>query len=235
MSRKEHKPDEVYAKNHIHTYLNIHYPGYTTDESFTDDPDYVFMHESKRIGVEFSHITIEQLMEWTARKQFDQLKHDVRYILTIPIEPHMWIQRCLNDKNPLFTKYIKNGKLDECWLLLHQGDNSRKWFIPDNPKLLEVMQVYASNSSTKFKKILYLHQNNEISELKVLEKKGIKHVLALTPILQEGWRAQELTLVQTTINNGMKYVNLEEIPIEDHVFIPYLESGVRHGDPRSKA
>jgi hypothetical protein len=230
----KHKSDEIFARNHIGLFLEEKYPGYEIDESIIDDPDYVFEYESKRIGIEFAHITIEKLMEWAAHKQFSELKHDVRYILTIPIEPHMWIQRSISDKNTLFDKYMVNSNLDECWLLLHQGDNSRRWFIPEDKNILSVLQIYASNLPTKFRKILYLHQDHDVVELKTKIKEGTANVVASVPLTQQGWRAQEINLVRTTLK-GETTINIDDVPIEQHFFIPYLETGVEHGDPRSKA
>jgi hypothetical protein len=234
MTRTKLKPDEIFAKRYLCQYLDKNYTSYEIDESITDDPDFVFEHESKRIGVEFSHITIPQLMEWAARKQYDDLEHDARYIITIPIEPHMWVQKVLRDKNVLYEKYINSSDLDECWLLLHQGDNGRKWFIPKDEKLILVLKIYASNFATKYKRILYLHQEEKIIDIRTDEFKGLNSISRGLSIAQKGWPTQVIHHVRTT-PKGKTTINIDDVPIKEHIFIPYLEPNVYHGDPDANA
>jgi hypothetical protein len=236
MARSNYKPDEIFARDHLLKFLDKHYSGYTVDESITDAPDFVFTYKSKRIGIEFAHITIAQLMEWAARKQYDDLKHDVRYIVTIPIEPHIWITKILSVKDELVKKYINNCNLDECWILLHQGDNSRKWFIPDDESLRDVLKIYASNIPTKFRKVLYLHQDSDVINVKSSSYKGPHHIFSIAETIKKGWPAREIHLVRTNFEGKVNVtVNIDDVQINEHIFIPYLEPGVKHGDPRANA
>lgn len=231
MSRQSPREDEIFVRKHFENYLVNAGIAFGVDENYSDSPDWVMISEGKRIGCEFATVTVEKLVKWAKHKQFASLKQGTKYVIVIPIEPHMWIQRILSEKNSLVPRYIKRACLDECWLVLHCGSNRRQWFIPFDEGMLEVFRAYSSSIQSKFSKVFFLYEDKQIFELKSTAwnveaydaKSGLQRV-------RKSWPSQILELVRVELF-GKETIDHAGLPTEEKIFLPYIEAGVSHGDP----
>ncbi|NVJ66970.1 MAG: hypothetical protein HWE16_10810 [Gammaproteobacteria bacterium] len=218
--RKEHREDEAFAQKHLEMFLSHEKSCYKFDLSHKDKPDLLFLKDNeRRIGCELVTITVEKLMKWTNTKS--KIQKDHVYKISIPYEPHMWIQKAIIEKNKKIDGYIKNANLDECWLLLHCGDNSRNWFYKNEEYLLNVYTYIASNLKHRFVRVLFLYRDQLIYELKTEE--GAKLPAPKYPITQKGFRTIEISEIPTVLTNHDRTIEISKLPVADEIKLPFLD------------
>ncbi len=217
--RKNHSPDELFAKNHLIALLDQQGTDYSFDESHSDKPDLLFESGKKRIGCELTMLTVEKLMKWSnSRKRFEK---DHLYKVIIPYEPHMWIQNAIRDKDKKIESYISNANLDECWLLLHCGHHSYNWFYKAYDYLLDVYTYVASKMSHKFSKVLFLYRDKKIFDLKNDLPTDVK--APDLPYTEKGYKTINMMIMQTTLPDHDSTINLAEVPVAEEVSLPLLD------------
>ena len=221
--RPHHSDEEIFVKKHLEQYLQSKNIDFEFDINHTDKPDLVLDIDNKRIGCELTMITVEKLMKWSNTNK--KLEHDHMYSITIPYEPHMWIQKSISEKNKKIDSYVSNANLDECWLLLHCGSNSFNWFYKNEDYLLEVYRYFSSNMNQKFSKILFLYRDKEIYELIINEPESLE--APKYPIKDNVYKTITMSFFLTTLTNEDRTVNIQELPVAENIYLNFIDARLR--------
>ena len=224
------RSDEALACNKLLDYLASEGHVVVEDSDHVDKPDLVINIDGKKVGCELTEITVGKLKEWHKHKDSIQLASQEKYELVVPIEPHMWIQRSLQDKARKYESYFDNTDISECWLLLHCGDVMGEWFIPFDEEILFIFRFYTSAMNVPFTKVFFLNCNESIYELKKQSWGDFRLLPKLFQCIRKGWRTRVLTIVQLAPVEPILY-DLDTLPIKEKVYLPYLAPNVFHGDP----
>lgn len=129
--RKERTRNEAYfgmlAKEFIEA---IYCAPAIVDQSYVDQPDFVFMIGSKRIAVELTQIPDNYIIRKFMSMQGVRLHRQsslLAQLLIIPFEPHNWVHEALLKKARRKAAYLAHAKADEVWCVVHPPGHQSNW------------------------------------------------------------------------------------------------------------
>ncbi|PHS03494.1 MAG: hypothetical protein COA78_17745, partial [Blastopirellula sp.] len=115
--------------------------------------------DGEPIAAECTYINPEKLMCWCNSKQ---PKQNVLCNAVFALEPHHWVKKSVEDKEPKIPKYLDRTKAKEVWLILHSiVDEPFEWY-PCDEQMLETMNRAARAIQPKFDQIWFLHNECEV-------------------------------------------------------------------------
>lgn len=115
--RPHRTPLEQSAIERLQTHLRSRNRDVHLDPSITDAPDAVLVIDAERVAVECRVLTPEKVLRLHGLTLEEGQLHSV----FIPLEPHAWIQRALQDKNPKAQTYRQRACAPTAALLLHSS------------------------------------------------------------------------------------------------------------------
>jgi len=128
------------------------------DDSVQDRPDWVFQLNGERIGAECTCINLQQLMKWSRKKSWYELgKH---YEVQFGNEPHLWVKKAIESKNPSVSTYKQRAKAESIWLLLHTEFTPFTLFACTKP-MLALMRAVASAIQSDFEAVWLVHAESD--------------------------------------------------------------------------
>lgn len=139
----------------------------------TDRPDMAIYSNNKIIGVEFSQIPSEYIINGFYRNmpKPEPDKNRIRGLLiVIPFEPHRWIYEVLSKKRPKILPYKNRINADEMWIVMHPPSINREWPMfeeaENNREGEALMMRFGSQQHRKFfNKIFYMYADNSVVDL----------------------------------------------------------------------
>ncbi len=84
-------------------------------EEITDRPDAAFVIDGETIACECRIFTPQKLLQLHGHN----MVNGELYQVFLPFEPHIWVQSCIEAKNPHIPVYKENAKATKVWLLVH--------------------------------------------------------------------------------------------------------------------
>lgn len=124
------------------------------DDSVQDRPDWVFQLNGERVGAECTCINLQQLMKWS--RQTSRYQLGKYYEVRFGNEPHLWVKKAIESKNPSVSTYKLRAKAESIWLLLHTEFTAFAFFACAEP-MLTLMRAAASAIQSDFEAVWLVH------------------------------------------------------------------------------
>jgi len=153
--REARRQDEQIAINMVERRLTDQGNEVIEDTSITDNPDWVFSLNGRRIAAECRCINLEAIMEWGNSRI--SLVHNKCYEIIIPNEPHFWLFRAVKDKESKVKKYKSNSGSEEVWLIAHSELPGGLPFFECDEATLQLLKQAASAIESSFDCIWFVH------------------------------------------------------------------------------
>lgn len=83
----------------------------------TDKPDAALVVDGKTVALECRAYTPERLLRLHGLMKLPPAVHQVY----VPLEPHLWIQRAVQDKAPKVEEYLERSGASVAWLVVHSA------------------------------------------------------------------------------------------------------------------
>ena len=154
-----------------------------SDNSITDKPDWAFSLDGKKVAADCRNINPERLMRWS--NTTSEVRTSNTYDNAVfPLEPHLWVQKSVEEKEEKIGVYLSEAKASEAWLILHSCvDEPYEWF-DCNEDLLRTMTQAARAIQPTFDQIWYVHTDNQNTVYRIWKKGDPKE--AFPEVLKNG-------------------------------------------------
>lgn len=113
--RIERTGDEQRAIEAIKKYILQRGITVEEDSDITDRPDALLILPGRRAACECRILSPEKILRMHGIK----MQEGDRYRAFLPIEPHMWIRKAIEAKDPKVAEYKTRTNASEAWLILH--------------------------------------------------------------------------------------------------------------------
>lgn len=152
--RHRRSSDEAAAIEEVRSALSAAGHMVIDDEAITDNPDWVFDIDGWRVAAECTCINLPRLMEWAGYGKRRELgKH---YEVRFANEPHLWVKRAIEAKDPKIGVYKERARCDAVWLVMH-SDFSAMPLFGCSPRMLGLMRAAAGAVIHRFETVWFVH------------------------------------------------------------------------------
>jgi len=155
------RPDEQSAINSVFESLKKEGKTPIEDKSIIDNPDCVFEISNVRISADCTNLNLESLLKWSnSRRRFEKGKD---YEIKFAIEPHYWIKKSIEGKEPKIEKYRKNGNAKEVWLFVHALEVPE--FFDCTESTIAIMTDALRYLNPRFDEVWFIHSQYPATRL----------------------------------------------------------------------
>ena len=158
------------------------------DPSISDVPDAVLIIDNERVAVECRTLTPEKVLRLHGLTLEEGQLHSVY----IPLEPHAWIQRAVQDKNPRVQTYRERADSPTAALLLHSSQMFDRGLFETHRDFYVAALVHGLLQTTcKFDVVLFSDDQSE----EILQISSADSPLGLDPVAQEKIKILRIPMV----------------------------------------
>lgn len=154
--------DDQKAINSVYGALKSQGKALIEEPAFDDNPDWVFELEGRRIAADCTCINLEQIMKWSRSER--RLEPGKQYEIKFAFEPHYWIAKAVEDKEPKIAQYKKNSGAEEVWLIAHSEFDGQPLYECKQPAI-DIMRDAVRSLNTSFARVWFVHSEYGSAEL----------------------------------------------------------------------